>query len=173
MMDHLSNSLPQRLVTAFGKCKARIHLRNISSEITSNKQTNKRPQERREECHRGRLGRSGAVCRRLPPRPGSRTWRGNIWRCEFTPTCCLELCCVAWAILSCVCDSQWYCCSDPEWLCHCSIFVNFSFARKSDCVTVAYLSIFHLLGNPRPLWTSSPTKVKRLCEETHSLEPSF
>ena len=116
MMDHLSNSLPQRLVTAFGKCKARIHLRNISSEITSNKQTNKRPQERREECHRGRLGRSGAVCRRLPPRPGSRTWRGNIWRCEFTPTCCLELCCVAWAILSCVCDSQWYCCSDPEWL---------------------------------------------------------
>ena len=77
---------------------------------------NKRPQERREECHRGRLGQSGAVCKRLPPRPGSRTWRGNIWRCEFTPTCCLELCCVAWAILSCVCDSQWYCCSDPEWL---------------------------------------------------------
>ena len=46
-MDHLSNSLPQRLVTAFGKCKARIHLRNISSEITSNKQTTNDP--KREE----------------------------------------------------------------------------------------------------------------------------
>ena len=57
----------------------------------------RQPQERRGERHRGRLGRSVAMCRRLPPHPGGRSWDRNICDHDITNTVVVLLNTVTWA----------------------------------------------------------------------------
>ena len=78
-IDHFNNSLPQRLVPALRKRKASVHLKWIWYKCSKGRgQVRCRPQERRGERRRGRLGRWAAGCRRSPPRLAGHSWDGNV-----------------------------------------------------------------------------------------------